>query len=427
MSHTRLVRDSYALLTQQDPACVWVTDSEGVGSTKTGLAGIPTEFAIVLLHDPSKEYSGFFRYAQHPNAASIVREVKAKQIIRSRMGGGWSVFLTGLVRGLFDNQHKQDRGLTVEEYRRQLYGTLVFDEDTAVVVKWGYTKLDIDTASIATKFPVVDLLHLFRYCTNLGHLMTLSKVWEGFHPGQDVDLRWHLALGDARATSNLAQIFIQEMGEVPEEGEDLTYRLDEGDIGQVGGDGSRWMCGCWCMKIVDSSRSSLGWPSTTKLSAIIRYGFYIQISRLPTCDDSRLETYHELRACHPKATLTFYAPIDPVTNKRCRLEFSKINLVRGLKRIAAGCMRRKLHNKDLDKTDTKWDVEEVAALIKYMITRSGGYDDILADQIDCNGKGCIVKLPRKAPRIWGPDHKAEDLNSFSQPQHMSIIIKVPIK
>ncbi len=45
--------------------------------------------------------------------------------------------------------------------------------------------------------PNINLLALYQLCTNLGHAMSLSMVWETFHPNKVKQLRWHDAQEDA--------------------------------------------------------------------------------------------------------------------------------------------------------------------------------------------------------------------------------------
>jgi hypothetical protein len=117
----------------------------------------------------------------------------------------------------------------MSEHHDQLYGTLGFDEGAALIVHWGSTKLDVDAIgrilhddedistereNVSIDCPVVNSIRLYGLCTNLGHLVSFSVMWETFHPGQVVDLKWHDAEQDTSATIDLLRIFMAEMAKV---------------------------------------------------------------------------------------------------------------------------------------------------------------------------------------------------------------------
>jgi len=137
ISDARFVWGRYWLLARRDFSLVWSTDSEGFASTRKGHAALPSEFGIISLQDADKKHDEHIRYARYSTRASIVRDLRASQAIRTRSGGAWSPRVAIWVHEMSGRQSEHGYGgLTFSEHRDVLLDTLGFDVETAAVVKW---------------------------------------------------------------------------------------------------------------------------------------------------------------------------------------------------------------------------------------------------------------------------------------------------
>ncbi|KAF2825238.1 hypothetical protein CC86DRAFT_295241, partial [Ophiobolus disseminans] len=196
---TQTVKDALQLLQKHPREKIWITDSEGLGSTRQGLLATPTEFGIIILSDPQRQASGQVAYASHHTVYSIVQELKDPDAIR------WKSI--------------PRRFQTVAKLRGTIVEGLGFVDSEAIVVQWGRTKLDGDALrrilleddkviserdESGLEFKMVDLLQIFRSCTNLGHPWSLSQVWTSFFPAEAEDLcDWRIAMFNASRTCDL--------------------------------------------------------------------------------------------------------------------------------------------------------------------------------------------------------------------------------
>lgn len=242
------VRSVYDSLLAVDKSQVWIIDAEGVGATCTGFASIGTEFGIVNWADEDIQHSGHIKYTGHSTASAVYQEIRRHELVRSKTGG-LSTHAAGIVNGILGRHYNGDNALTLRLHKKKLCDGLGFDEETAIVVKWGHTKLDMDTlgrilhnkneialdqAAVATKCTTINLLDLYQMYTgtyNRGSL-GLSILWSSLFPRvDDLDLAWHTALVDAKAERNLLSLFVKGITEFiqSEEADEDSMNTAESD------------------------------------------------------------------------------------------------------------------------------------------------------------------------------------------------------
>jgi hypothetical protein len=82
----RYVLEEMQRLRTHDPMAIWLTDSDGLSQTRTGMAAIPTQFAIVNFGDPKRGYGAFIQYPDNPDHRSMLQAIESADVIRSRTG-----------------------------------------------------------------------------------------------------------------------------------------------------------------------------------------------------------------------------------------------------------------------------------------------------------------------------------------------------
>ncbi|KAH5708676.1 hypothetical protein HBI18_236910 [Parastagonospora nodorum] len=420
------IKHRIKLLEKFDNKDIWIVDAEGVGTTKKGLLAIPTEVGLINCANASRAHEGKIEYTGYRTRSSFITGIMHQDVCAWDELVQWEMLNRFIDKAYGKPQSGLVQARTLHEHQKIVKDDLNFIEQHALLVNWGTTKLDMDTMHRILRVEdelkgarsgptyltcdIVDLLSIYRYCTNLGHAMNLSSVYNTFFPFvlEDEGLgEWHSAGFDAARTRDL---LLELMKEIP--------------------------------KLMRQMRAT---PAE-----LYHRGESLKLD----ADDRRNPTYYELRAGYKKPDAQWYTG-GPV-GLRQRPIFTKENLIQGMnwtcgafyrkrKRIAALVLSTLIHQQDLRDFNAKWDLAEVVDQASKILF-SDKSDATPAFWRDCMAKGFVVKmiywcnkhnlrldpttqavmnLPRKANWKWGEGRQASIFDSYFQLQHLKTVIQVP--
>ncbi len=139
---------------------------------------------------------------------------------------GIDAFLKPIFRNPYSGCYQGYDGLPTVAKHQKAVKKFGSDEDRALIVIWGITKLGSGPISqihrnkdniIVSRYQtslwcrVVNLDYLDSKLTTPGHIMLLSIGWKAFHLDISIPLEWHNALMDTRALRNPLQPLVNEI------------------------------------------------------------------------------------------------------------------------------------------------------------------------------------------------------------------------